>query len=81
MQTDVWTYQDKSKLGFDPMSGKDLPATTSRRSTARSARSMPRDDDTESYLIVDTGPWIFGKKVMLPAGVVRVSTRPTRRSG
>ncbi|WP_084960185.1 PRC-barrel domain-containing protein [Thermoactinospora rubra] len=24
----------------------------------------------ESYLIVDTGPWIFGKKVMLPASVI-----------
>ena len=24
-----------------------------------------------SYLVVDTGPWTFGKKVMLPAGVVR----------
>ena len=24
-----------------------------------------------SYVVVDTGPWIFGKKVMLPAGVVR----------
>jgi hypothetical protein len=23
-----------------------------------------------SYLVVDTGPWIFGKKVLLPAGVV-----------
>jgi hypothetical protein len=23
------------------------------------------------YLVVDTGPWIFGKKVMLPAGVIR----------
>jgi len=23
-----------------------------------------------SFIIVDTGPWIFGKKVMLPAGVV-----------
>jgi hypothetical protein len=23
------------------------------------------------YMVVDTGPWIFGKKVMLPAGVVR----------
>jgi hypothetical protein len=23
-----------------------------------------------SYLIVDTGPWILGRKVMLPAGVV-----------
>ena len=22
------------------------------------------------FLIVDTGPWIFGKKVMLPAGVI-----------
>jgi hypothetical protein len=24
-----------------------------------------------SLIIVDTGPWIFGKKVMLPAGLVR----------
>jgi hypothetical protein len=24
-----------------------------------------------SFIIVDTGPWIFGKKVMLPAGTVR----------
>jgi hypothetical protein len=23
-----------------------------------------------SYVVVDTGPWIFGKKVMLPAGVI-----------
>lgn len=24
-----------------------------------------------SYLVVDTGPWIFGKKVMIPAGIIR----------
>jgi len=24
----------------------------------------------ESYVVVDTGPWIFGKKVMIPAGTV-----------
>ena len=23
-----------------------------------------------SFIVVDTGPWIFGKKVMLPAGVL-----------
>jgi hypothetical protein len=23
-----------------------------------------------SYIVVDTGPWIFGKKVVLPAGVI-----------
>jgi hypothetical protein len=28
-----------------------------------------------SYLLVDTGPWIFGRKVLLPAGVVeRIDT-------
>ena len=24
-----------------------------------------------SFVVVDTGPWIFGKKVMIPAGLVR----------
>jgi hypothetical protein len=28
-------------------------------------------DAGSAYIVVDTGPWIFGKKVMLPAGVVR----------
>ena len=30
------------------------------------------DDErwTVRYLVVDTGPWIFGRKVMLPAGIV-----------
>jgi hypothetical protein len=38
------------------------------------------DDATDellgsSYLVVDTGPWIFGRKVLLPAGVVeRIDT-------
>jgi hypothetical protein len=27
-------------------------------------------DAEASYLVVDTGPWIFGKKRMLPAGVI-----------
>jgi hypothetical protein len=27
-------------------------------------------DTDSSLIVVDTGPWIFGKKVMLPAGVI-----------
>ena len=27
-------------------------------------------DVGRSYLVVDTGPWIFGRKVVIPAGVV-----------
>jgi hypothetical protein len=29
-----------------------------------------RDGSSGAYLVVDTGPWIFGQKVMLPAGVI-----------
>jgi hypothetical protein len=33
------------------------------------------NDVGASYLVVDTGPWIFGRKVLLPAGVVeRIDT-------
>src|SRR4029450_10472475 len=27
-------------------------------------------DAGSAYIVVDTGPWIFGKKVMLPAGII-----------
>ena len=28
------------------------------------------NETSGSFIVVDTGPWIFGKKVMLPAGVI-----------
>ncbi len=28
-------------------------------------------DVRASYIVVDTGPWIFGKKVLLPAGIIQ----------
>ncbi|WP_318211583.1 MULTISPECIES: PRC-barrel domain-containing protein [unclassified Streptomyces] len=30
------------------------------------------DDVDSSYLVVDTGVWIFGKRVLLPAGTIRL---------
>ena len=38
------------------------------------------NDVGASFLVVDTGPWIFGKKVMLPAGVVSGVDPTPRRS-
>jgi hypothetical protein len=29
-----------------------------------------RDVQAHGFIVVDTGPWIFGKKVMLPAGAI-----------
>jgi hypothetical protein len=71
MQTDVWTYAEKSRLGTDiagaNIVGYEIEALDG---TIGKVDEATYDAGT-SYIVVDTGPWIFGKKVMLPAGIVR----------
>ena len=63
---DVWTYRQPTWTQTD-LTGFDVEAMDGSIGKVDEATSAT---DT-SYLVVDTGPWIFGKKVMLPAGVVR----------
>ena len=70
---DVWTYRDPSSLGSNVV---DTHADLSGFSVEAVDGSIGKVDESTydvggSYIVVDTGPWIFGKKVMLPAGVVR----------
>ncbi len=68
MSNDVWTYP--ATMVMEPnvdVSGYDVEATDGSIGKVDEATY----DTGRSYLVVDTGPWIFGKKVMLPAGVVR----------
>jgi hypothetical protein len=69
--TEMWTYRETvtstSNLGdyeveaIDGSIGKVDEAT---------------NEVGGSYIVVDTGPWIFGKKVLLPAGVIdRIDTQ------
>jgi hypothetical protein len=37
------------------------------------------DEVGNAYLVVDTGPWIFGRKVLLPAGTVQRVDHDDRR--
>ena len=71
MQTDVWTYRERASLGSD-LSTTDI---TGFEVEAIDGSIGKVDESTyevgASYIVVDTGPWIFGKKVMLPAGVVQ----------
>jgi len=72
MHTDVWTYREapRSETTIDPhvdVRGYDVEATDGSIGKVDEATY----ETGRSYLVVDTGPWIFGKKVMLPAGVVR----------
>jgi hypothetical protein len=71
MQIDVWTYREKSQLGADiaraNIVGYEIEALDGSIGKVDEATY----DAGASYIVVDTGPWIFGKKVMLPAGIVR----------
>ena len=53
---------------------------TSKRPMAASARSTsPVSPPAGAYLVVDTGFWIFGKKRLIPAGVVQLVDDEDRR--
>ena len=63
--------ETRSQLGYDATSGRDL---SGYHVEALDGSIGKIDEATyevgKSFIIVDTGPWIFGRKVMLPAGVV-----------
>ena len=64
--TGIWTYRETI------LAQRDL---TGYKVEARDG-SIGKTDETSNdvgsaYIIVNTGPWILGKKVMIPAGAVR----------
>ena len=68
---DIWTFTLPGGLGSTDVTGYSVEATDGGIGKVDEATR----ESGSSYLVVDTGPWIFGKKVMLPAGVVtRVDT-------
>ena len=62
---DIWTYRESS-YGAQDLTGYEVEALDG--SIGKIDESS--NDVGSSYVVVDTGPWIFGKKVMLPAGVI-----------
>ena len=63
---DVWTYRETTWTRTD-LTGFSVEALDGSIGKVHEASN----DVGDSYIVVDTGPWIFGKKVMLPAGVIR----------
>lgn len=64
--TDIWTYRDYESMGATDVTGYKVEALDGEIGSIDEATW----DVGSSYLVVDTGPWIFGKKVLLPAGVI-----------
>jgi hypothetical protein len=65
VHVEIWMYREAS-FGEMDLVGYTVEATDGKIGKIDEASN----DVGASYVIVDTGPWIFGKKVMLPAGVI-----------
>jgi hypothetical protein len=68
---DIWTYGDQSTLGTDMTAGADVVGYSIEAADGGIGKVDEATYEAgSSYIVVDTGPWIFGKKVMLPASVI-----------
>ena len=67
--TGIWMYRETavgSGIGSTDIVGYGVEAIDGSIGKVDEATY----DAGSAYIVVDTGPWIFGTKVMLPAGVV-----------
>ena len=67
MRTDIWTYSEDYASKPMNIEGFGVNATDGDIGKVDEATY----DVGSSYIVVDTGPWIFGRKVLLPAGVIQ----------
>jgi len=63
--SDIWAYRETTWTQGD-LSGFEVEANDGSIGKIDEASK----DAGAGFIVVDTGPWIFGKKVLLPAGVI-----------
>ena len=66
MDTNIWSYSREYATEPLDVEGFKVEATDGDIGKVDEATY----DVESSYIVVDTGPWIFGRKVVLPAGVI-----------
>ena len=67
MTSDVWMYRG----GGDEWSTIDIIGYKVEATDGEIGKVDEKSNEVGAdYIVVDTGPWIFGKKVMLPAGII-----------
>ncbi len=64
---ELWTFREDVLTGDIDMTGWSVEATDGDIGKVDEATY----ETGASFLVIDTGPWIFGKKVILPAGVIQ----------
>ncbi|MFF9150098.1 PRC-barrel domain containing protein [Streptomyces sp. NPDC014861] len=69
MTENLWTYSTES----GHLAGTDLTGWRVEASDGHIGKVDKHSDEVDdSYLVVDTGVWIFGKEVLIPARAVTI---------
>jgi hypothetical protein len=63
---DIWTYHTQPGIVGSDLVGFHVEATDGGIGKIDEAS----EEAGRNLLVVDTGPWIFGKKVLVPAGII-----------
>ena len=66
MYTEIWTYRTNVMPNGRKLEGFSVEARDGRIGKVDEAS----DEVGGSAIVVDTGPWIFGRKVVVPAGTI-----------
>ncbi|CAN5654795.1 hypothetical protein BH18ACT17_BH18ACT17_13060 [soil metagenome] len=66
MDTNIWTYTREEMADPIDVEGFKVEASDGQIGKIDEATY----EVGSSYVVVDTGPWIFGRKVVLPAGAI-----------
>jgi hypothetical protein len=65
VERDIWTFREET-IGDVDLTGFSIEAVDGGIGKVDEATY----EVGTSYVVADTGPWIFGRKVLLPAGVI-----------
>jgi hypothetical protein len=74
MTTDSWSFRDERMTDVD-LVGFDVEATDGAIGRVDDVAA----EDGAGWIVVDTGPWVFGRRIALPAGVIERVDVPGRR--
>jgi hypothetical protein len=66
MTAELWTYREDVVVPAE-LEGFEVEARDGKVGKVHQATNEVR----QSFLVVDTGPWIFGRKVMVPASRIQ----------
>lgn len=66
MHRDIWSYREMVPLPDKGISGFAVDAIDGSIGYVDEASEKAG----EGYIVVDTGPWIFGKRIAIPVGAI-----------